>query len=357
MPQTEDALPLPSTAVRKTPSRWGLFGPVIVLLIVVAGWSAYWFYTAHQIETKLADQRRILIDNGYHVGWSPVSVRGWPFRMFLELKDVQVIAPNGKGLAAPQLEAEASAFALDKWMFVAKDSLTLYRGRRDTGNGTLDLGEVKVTGDALRASVSGWAQPLQTIGLEGVNAVFTPSKPEYPFALQSAQRLEARVNPASDGVDTADFIWRTSGAQADPQSLLGRLGQGSSFDLVLQGRMGQVTKFRGDFADWRKAGGAVRQVQASLHVGNLEVFGRSDALSLSPDLSLNGPLTVEIKGAGDPFGFLLGAGLISAEYEPLARPFVGTTLTADKPVKLDFVFRDGGAYVGPLKVSAAPVLK
>lgn len=351
-----DALPV-SVAVKKKPSRWGLFGPVLVLLLLVAGWSAYWFWTAHQIETRLAEQQRVLIGNGYHVAWSPVSVRGWPFRMFLELKDVQIIAPNGKGISAPELEAEASAFALDKWMFVTKDGLTLYRGRRETGNGTLDLGEVKVAGEALRASVSGWTKPLQTIGLEGVNLTFTPSKPEYPFVLQSAQRLEARVVPVAEAVDTAGVIWRVSGAQAHPQSLLGRLGQGGRFDLTVQGQMAQVTKFRGDFGDWRKADGVVRQVQASVHVGNLDVFARSDALTVAPDMSLQGPLSLEIKGSGDPFGFLLGAGLISAEYEPLARPFVGTTLTADKPVKLDFVFRDGGTYVGPLRVSGAPVLK
>ncbi|MFT3996148.1 MAG: DUF2125 domain-containing protein [Asticcacaulis sp.] len=342
---------------KKKPSRWGLFGPVIVLLIVVAGWSGYWFYVAHQIESRMTVQRQLLISNGYHVAWSPLHVKGWPFRMFVELKDVQLVAPNGKGLAMAKLEAEASAFALDKWMFVAKDDLTLYRGRLATTTGTIDLGEVKVTGEALRASVSGWTQPLQTIGLEGLNTTFTPSKPEFPFALQSAQRLEARVVPAKGAVDTVDFIWRTSGAQGHPQSLLGRLGQGGSFDLALQGQMAQASKFRGDFNDWRLAGGSVRQVQASLHVGGLEVFSRSDALTLSPDLSLNGPLSVEIKGSGDPFGFLLGAGLIAPEYEPLARPFVGTTLTADKPVKLDFVFRDGGAYVGPLRVSNAPVVR
>lgn len=338
---------------KKKHSRLGLFLPIGLFLIVALGWSGYWFFTAHQIETRLAEQSKALTSKGYQVAHAPFSVQGYPFRMFIELKDVQLIAPNGKGVTVPALEAEASAFALDKWMFVATNGLTLHRGKVDQ----TELGQVAVTGDALRVSVSGWTQPLQTIGLEGLNATFTPSKPEYPFVLQTAQRLEARMTPTKDGVDTVDFIWRASGAQAHPQSLLGRLGQGKNFDMAFQGQMAQASKFRGDLNGWRETGGAVRQVQASLHVGELEVFGRSEALLLDSNLALSGPLGLEVKGSGDPFAFLLGAGLISPEYEPLARAFVGTTMTADKPVKLDFVFRDGGAYVGPLRVAAAPVIR
>lgn len=185
----------------KKHSRLGLFLPIGLFLIGALLWSGYWFYTAHQIETRLAEQAKTLTSKGYQVAHAPFKVQGYPFRMFLQLKDVRLIAPNGKGLAVPALEAEASAFALDKWMFVATKGLTLYRGQ---GADQSDLGQVAVTGDALRVSVSGWTQPLQTIGLEGLNATFTPSKPEHPFVLQSAQRLEGRVTPTKDGVDTVD---------------------------------------------------------------------------------------------------------------------------------------------------------
>lgn len=335
-------------------SRLGLFLPIGLFLIAALLWSGYWFYTAHQIETRLAEQAKTLTSKGYQVAHAPFRVEGYPFRMFLQLKDVRLIAPNGKGLAVPALEAEASMIDLDKWMFVAKTGLTLYRGK---GSDQSDLGQVAVTGDALRVSVSGWTQPSQTIGLEGLNATFTPSKPERPFILQSAKHFEGRLSPNISAVDTLIFSWDMSGAQAHPQTLLGRLGQGQNFNLRFQGQMAQASKFRGDLNGWREAGGAVRQVQASLHVGDLEVFGRSEALLLDPNLALSGPLGLEVKGTGDPFAFLLGAGLISAEYEPLARAFVGTKMTADKPVKLDFVFRDGGAYVGPLRVAAAPVIR
>lgn len=349
----------PAEKPKKKPSRWGLFAPLLIFLVLLAGWTGYWFYVASQLENRIALTRQNLIDAGYHVGYSPLHVQGYPFRMFIALDKFEAIAPTGKGFAAPRLEAEASAFVLDKWVFVATEGLTYYRGRRETPDlGAIDLGEVRITGDALRASVSDWTKPIQTIAVEGLNPVFTVSKAEFPFLLQSAQRFEAYLRPNTAAVDNADFLWRVTGAKGHPESLIGRMGPNKTFDLHLEGTVGQAAKFKeGRLTAWRDGGGVMTGVKTSLHIGDLEIFGQSDAMRVDPNLALQGPLEVEIKGSGDPVTFLLGAGLIAPEYEPLARPFVGTTMTADKPVKLKFDFRDGGTYVGPLKVSDAPVVR
>ncbi|MEI9906219.1 MAG: DUF2125 domain-containing protein [Asticcacaulis sp.] len=97
-------------------------------VIAFAAWSGYWFYVAHQIEGRIKSHQDALVQQGYQVSFDPYHVGGYPFRMFVQLNNVTVIAPSGRGLASPRLEAEANAYALDKWVLVAPQGLTLYRG-------------------------------------------------------------------------------------------------------------------------------------------------------------------------------------------------------------------------------------
>lgn len=199
------------------------------------------------------------------------------------------------------------------------------------------------------------------MAIEGLNPVFAVSKPEYPFVLSAAQRLEAYLRPTKDITDSADFLLRVSGAKGEPRSLIGRLGQNKPFDLHLEGEVGVISKFKGvdmteSLGAWRSAGGVMKKVRTALTIDELQMLGQSEAISLDSNRALLGTLNLELKGSGDPVGFLLGAGLIDPKYEVLARPFVGTKMTADKPVTLRFDFRDGGTYVGALKLSDAPVV-
>lgn len=347
----------PAARPAKKASRWGLFAPILIALVAFGGWSAYWFYTAHRIEGHIGDTRDGLIKAGYKIAYSPLKVQGFPFRMYLAFDKIEVIAPTGKGFSSSHIEAEAAAYALDKWVIVAPEGLTLHRGFM----GTIELGTVEVTGDGLRASVSGLTEPVQTIAIEGLNPVFAVSKPEYPFVLSAAQRFEAYLRPTKDTPDSADFLLRVSGAKGEPRSLIGRLGQNKPFDLHLEGEVGLISKFKGvdmneSVGAWRAAGGVMKKVRTALTIDELQMLGQSEALALDSNRALLGTLNLELKGSGDPVGFLLGAGLIDPKYEVLARPFVGTRMTADKPVNLRFDFRDGGTYVGALKLSDAPIV-
>jgi hypothetical protein len=342
----------------KRPSRWGLFAPFIIFLVILAGWSGYWFYTAHQLETRIEAQKQALIKQGYHVGHEPLKVRGYPFRMYLKIEKFQLIAPTGKGFGAERIEAEANAYALDKWIMVAPKGITLYRGRVAGG----DIGTVKITGDGLRASISGFLKPVQNIAIEGLNPVFVPSDPAFPFALNSAQRFEAYLRPTKDVSDSADVLLRITGAKGPPQTIIGRLGQDKAFDLHIEGEITPLSKFKGaDFdqalAAWRLGGGVMKKVKTSLTIDELQLFAQSEALKVDDRLALIGHVDLEIKGNGDPVGFLLNAGLIEPKYRLLATPFVGTKMSADKPIKLGLDFRDGGTYMGALKLSDAPALQ
>ncbi|WAC49903.1 DUF2125 domain-containing protein [Asticcacaulis sp. SL142] len=353
---TDDTLTAAETP-KKAPTKWGLAWPFLIVLIALGLWSAYWIYMARQVESNLTAHREALIRAGYHVQYDPVSVRGYPFRMFMEFKKVEVVAPSGKGFAAPVIAAEANAYALDKWVMVAEKGLTLLRGRHEG----LDLGQVTVTGDALRASVSGLSKPIYDLAIEGLNPVFVSSDPARPFALNGAERFEAYLRPNAKTADMADILVRLTGAKGDPLSLAGKIGQTKPFTLHWEASVNHLSQFKGvdwgqSVETWQKGGGALSGLKSSLKIEELNLFLESDLMSVDSNRRLNGQLKLEISGSGDPFGFLLSTGLIDAKYEPLARPLVGVRIVADKPVVMNFEFRDGGTYTGPLKVSDAPTV-
>ncbi|MFT4090757.1 MAG: DUF2125 domain-containing protein [Asticcacaulis sp.] len=343
----------------KKPSRWGLFAPLLVAAVLFAAWSGYWFFTAHQIEKRITDHLNGLVSAGYQVDHEGLKVGGYPFRMFISADKTEVIAPSGKGFAASHLEAEASAFVLDKWVIVATEGLTLHRGHLKDGT---ELGTVRITGDALRASISGLNDPVRDLRFEGINPVFVVSNPEHPFFISQAQRFEAYMRPTEATPDSADFLWRVNGARGEPASLSGRIGQSKPFNLHLEGVIDKFSALKGSdlterLNNWRDQGGSLKRLRSSLIIDQLDLFAQSENLTIDANRALKGPLELEIKGQGDAVGFLIGSGLIAPKYEPLARPFIGSQLIiSDKPVKLGFDFHDGGTYVGTLKLSDAPVI-
>ncbi|MGZ3305257.1 MAG: DUF2125 domain-containing protein, partial [Asticcacaulis sp.] len=149
---SDDSLTLerPSSGKPKKHNRIGIVAPSLTVAVLFAVWSGYWFFVAGQVEAKLQSQQQALIKAGYQVSADPFKVRGYPYRMYIDLKNVKIISPSGKGLAAPEIEAEANAYALTKWVMVAPHGITLFRGHP---KGT-DLGTLAVTGSTIKASIS-----------------------------------------------------------------------------------------------------------------------------------------------------------------------------------------------------------
>ena len=337
--------------------RIGIFGPFVLLVLAFAAWSGYWYYVAHQIETRVKAHQDALIGQGYQVSFDPYHVGGYPFRMFVQLNNVTVIAPSGQGLAAPRLEAEANAYALDKWVMAAPDGLTLYRGRHDGA----DWGTLAIAGKSLKASVSGLTKPIYTAALAGQSVTLIPSDPSHPFAFDSAETVEASLSPTPGRDDSADLVLRVTGAHGQPHSLTGDLSAEKPLSLEAGGSLVHFSAFGGaaqgqSLAHWRAAGGALSGFSAHVQAGDLSVAAKSDALSFDDNRRVTGHMDVEMSGTFQPIGVLAALRLISPENMTLATPLLNMTLATQGTQKIPLDFRDGHAYIGPLKVSDAPIL-
>ncbi|MFN3230505.1 MAG: DUF2125 domain-containing protein, partial [Asticcacaulis sp.] len=201
----------PSKDTAKPKSRWGLYGPFLALVVVWGLWSVYWFIVAWQIESKLAETKAGLQRAGYHATWKLDGMQGYPFRMYVRARDVEIIAPTGVGLKAARLGAEANAYALDHWIMAAPEGLTLMRGKG---------GAVDVRGKALRASVSGLFRPVQTLAIEFLQPVFSPAPGAAPFSLARAEVVDAYLRPTKGSETDGDVLLRVQGAMASEGTTL-----------------------------------------------------------------------------------------------------------------------------------------
>jgi len=368
-----DDLTLPAKPQKKA-SRWGLFGPILLLAIVCAAWSGYWFYTAGRVQAQVLQHQKVIIAAGYQASFDPIMVTGFPYRMVIDFRRVNIISPTGKGFAAPELRAEANAYALDNWVAEAPQGLTLYRGR----TGGIDRGKISVMGTQLKASAFNLSKPVPTIAIEGDDLVLAASDTTYPLPFNTAKSLEVHVRPTANVTDSADIMLNFAGAQGQPKTLAGDFGASKALSLQVEGAINHVSAIRQgtNAGAWVAKGGQLsafrlKLVQGGLAplpagtfttdcktagAGDLNVCASSDALTPDAAGHVNGKLTVEMSGTFNPIDVLGALHLISQENMTIARPLLNMTLATQGTQKFAVEFHDGGAYIGPLKVSDAPIL-
>ncbi|RZJ28289.1 MAG: DUF2125 domain-containing protein [Brevundimonas sp.] len=60
--------------------RRGIIGPFLLVGIILAAWTGWWFYLVQQVETRLDAQVVALRQDGWTVRHGEVRTTGWPFR-------------------------------------------------------------------------------------------------------------------------------------------------------------------------------------------------------------------------------------------------------------------------------------
>ncbi|WP_443748720.1 DUF2125 domain-containing protein [Asticcacaulis solisilvae] len=336
----------------------GVFVPTAVVVVLIVLWTAWWFIAAHRVEAAFHTQADALTKQGYRVSTAPYTVKGYPYRLAVELRDVNIVAPTGRGFSAPELDVEANAYNPDKWVLVAGKGLTLYRGHDKAG---ADLGTLALSGKVLRASVSHLGQAVPDIRLQGMEVTATPSDPTHPFVFDTATLAEAYLRPNAKDADSADWLVRWTGARGRAPGFTGKVSPNAPLDLHIEGTIGHVSAFKGvNFADgltaW-KAGGIASNLIVELKRPDTTLRLTSDGLSADADNHVQGKVKVELTGAAGPIDMLSQAGVLSGDTVDAAEPLLDLAMGANNgPARLTIDFKKGKAYIGPIKVANAPTL-
>jgi len=338
--------------------RIGVFAPTVAVAVLVVLWTAWWFIAAHRVEAAFHAQADALTKQGYRVSTAPYSVKGYPYRLAVTLRDVSVVVPSGRGFAAPELDIEANAYNPDKWVLVATKGLTLYRGHDKDG---ANLGTLALTGKVLRASASHLNQAVPDIRLQGMDITAAPSDPAHPFVFDTATLAEAYLRPNMKDADSADFLVRWTGARGRAPGFTGKVSPNTPLDLHVEGTINRISAFKGvnvtdGLAAW-KTGGVASNLIVELKRPDTTLHLSSDALDAGADGRVEGKVKVELTGAAGPIDMLSTAGILPGDTEDAAASLLDLAMGANNgPAKLTIDFKKGKAYIGPVKVANAPTL-
>lgn len=329
-------------------SGCGIPGLFLLILLVVGGWSGYWFYLSSQIREGLAQTETRLEAAGWRIEHGEPRIDGWPFRIRVVLDDVEVLAPSGHGLRAPELRSEATAYQLDRWVMVAPDGLELGRAAK---------GWVAVEGQALRASVSQLTGTPPRVVVEFDQPRFTPTEGSEPFPITGAERLIVNLIPEAEG--RAGVLFDLDAATPRPGGVLARMSENRVFDLSAEGVADQAGRLSGAswseaLAAWSREGGALTQVRLEATAEEDFARGQADRLSADPNGRLVGDLQVHLRGGTAPI-----AGLAQApgvDPRAAAAVAVGAQLTSGFRGETNVLLRfsDGRTIVGPVSLGPAP---
>lgn len=329
-------------------SGCGIPGLFLLILLVVGGWSGYWFYLSSQIRQGLAQTETRLEAAGWRIEHGEPRIDGWPFHIQVVMDDVEVIAPSGHGLRAPELRTEATAYQLDRWVIVASEGLELGRAAK---------GWVAVEGQALRASLSQLRGTPPRVIVEFDQPRFTPTEGSEPFPITQAERLIINLMPEAEG--RAGVLFDLDAATPRPGGVLARMSENRVFDLSAEGVADQAARLSGAtwseaLAAWSREGGALTEVRLEATAEQDFARGQTDRLSADANGRLVGDLQVHLRGGTAPI-----AGLAQApgvDPRAAAAVAVGAQLTSGFRGETNVLLRfsDGRTIVGPVSLGPAP---
>jgi hypothetical protein len=328
-----------------------LFAPFVAVIVLLAGWTVWWFVVAGKVEQGLDRGARDLRASGYQVSWKDRGVSGWPFRTFVRVRDLKIVAPTGHAIEMSELAAEAETYALGKWVFAAPKGLVFTRGPK---------GPVRIEGRAIRASVSGLGRAgAPNVAVQLLKPTFTPLEGAQPFPLASADKVELYLRPKAGAPGDGEALFRIEGGKGRPGGPVDWIAGGGPFNTYWETGLTRLRAARGSgwpalVRSWTAAGGALTGLHGQAKAGDAAAEAKSAQLTVGPDGRLRG--TVDLSLTRGPEALLaLGR---SQAVNPGAAAAAGAVAAGkgglNGTANMSLVFEDGGSRLGPVRLAPAP---
>ena len=265
--------------------RWGLYLPLILLALAVAGWSGFWFVArslvGNGIDQAMADARA----RGDVWTCTERSISGYPFRIEVRCKDVTLTRNSGVGvvtLSSGPLVAIGQPHTPNHVIVQGAGPLRaqLADGRR-----------IEARWDLAEASRRMRSGQLERLSLDVRKPVLSLTRPDGAISTYVARQFEGHVrrNPARPEADKAQDLFVRI-AQMSAGDLDALLGDSSPADIDLQATTSHADLLAtgltpASLEAWRLASGTFDLTRFSLRKGLKLVeatgtFGLDDARRL-----------------------------------------------------------------------------
>jgi hypothetical protein len=342
---------LPDPTPTRKLSRLGLYLPFGLLLVLVAVWSAAWFWARGEAERRMDLGVSALRNAGYEVSWRDRGVSGYPFRLNVTLTEALVRDRSGWALEAPRIEAQAYMHAPTHWIVAAPEGLTFVR---PVG------GPVRVGGKLIRASLSHLTNAPPNISFEGVGLTFQAAAGAQPFGLSAAERVEIHLRRAPKEVGDEAGLWvSVKNGKAQLAGLLGRIAGDKPISIEWDSRLTRISAFQGrDWPEavrrWADAGGRINVRRGGLTAGDALIGANSGTLGVGSDGRLSGVLDVSLRQAPRALGAMGAMGTIPQERAAAAAAVAEARQGAGDLARATLNFEAGQTTLGPVALAPAP---
>ena len=341
-------------------SRRALIGPIVLVLLVVAGYPAYWFYAKGIAEDAFARWVEARRAEGYEVAHGPAEVGGFPMLIRLRVPDPAIAAPDRRWRwrgAAARLEMQPWDFHRYRLEFTGThtfqvrtdagprsymaEALEAFAIARFHGNGRLaDLGlsitELSVDRVGARESKGSEALTLRQARLDVGRAETSPAghtEKSLDLSLIAEDvHLAAAKLPLGGVVPKVRLVAEVMGALSDVSP------------AALQA--------------WRKAGGTIEVPWLNIAWGPLDLRAKG-TVALDEELRPLGALTADIRGYGETLSALADAGVMRRDVASAGRITLDLLAQPSKDdgrrvLTVPLTAQDGGFYVGPIRALTLP---
>jgi hypothetical protein len=332
--------------------RLGLWAVALLLLVVLGGYTAFWFVAAGRVEGGLSQWAQSVRDHNHlDLTWKTVTVGGFPlgFRIGLDEARLRNLASGGGEVQMPVLTASARPWDFRVWRLRMPQGLTASAGPAGKPGTALTArsasGSVAVGADGGARIWFALASPGADVGVHlaaGHADIWLNLPPQQPqshaetvFGVAVAARevsLPQVPAPFTNPLDEIDFAVTIKGPLSP-----GPLRQAA--------------------AAWRDAGGTLELDQLSLRWGGLKVRG-SGTVALDRELQPEGAFSGAVEGYGQLMQALVAAHRMRASDASLAQLAL-TMLARAGPdgrpeIATSFTIQDGQMFLGPARLGAAP---
>ncbi|WP_339738741.1 DUF2125 domain-containing protein [uncultured Maricaulis sp.] len=322
--------------------------PVLGILILLVLYTAYWLHAKSTIEREVGVWIARQESAGYLIEEERIRVTGYPYRFQVELTAPQIHAPQSDGGWNARMEilkAHALFYDFRHWILEFDGPVWLEYGSETPTILEIDAELALVSlasndrGETIRigaefSTVQIVTRSGQAPGLEAVESLLFSGAVAEDDTLRL--RLEARNLAASEAV-LAPEIGRAFGRSAD----LARM------DLTVT--QWATLAIDADAAAWSRAGGQLLIAESALEWGPAHLSGVGE-FTLDATAQPDGRLSLHITDPDALAEALVLSRLVPAENEQALRLAAMMAPRGPDGVALPFRIRDGGVYLGPVRL-------
>jgi hypothetical protein len=338
-------------------SRRTVLGPVLIVLVVLIGFPAYWLYAASFAESALRDWIQRQRDDGYEIGHGVIDRSGFPMLIRLRLPSPRLALPAaGWSWRSDDMTLELQPW--DLWRFRIESSgsqlfrlkigdtkTTVRSGKmdgiaafRETGAVrafSLAIGDLQVSGEAAGEILRADRVAVDVIRADQDPITHTEKAFDLSLLLEKAQLAKSRSEHLGPQISTARI------------------------DAEFRGPF-MSRSWRGAVDTWRRSGGTVEIRWLNLVWGALDLRANGTA-ALDPKMRPLGALTADIRGFAETLDALAEARLVRRDILPAARVTLNLLAKKDdsdgrRVLTVPVTAQNGSLYLGPIKLADLPSL-